>query len=90
MKYPNQSNLEEKQFILIYNSGHSHAYRAIIVPEAWSSRSDHIYNEEQREINVCVITFLLACAQFDVSVLKQFRNACLGNGAPHSGLCLPT
>lgn len=47
-------------------------------------------NEEQREINVCVLTFLLACAQFDVSVLKQFRNVCLENGAPCSGLCLPT
>lgn len=32
----------------------------------------------------------LACTQLDFSTIKQLKTPCLGDGAPHSGLGLPT
>jgi hypothetical protein len=59
---------------------HSSGYKQPLAshPQSRAERNEYIHVQ------------LLSCVQFNFSALIQFRSLCLGSGATHSGLCLPT
>lgn len=56
--------------------------------EFLDGRNLHIHNQEQREMNKCILLACLLSTSF--SSLIWFRTPCLRNGAIHGGLNLPT
>lgn len=57
---------------------------------AWRNWPQHITSTVRgRDINACLLTCSLVCAQLRPPTPPWFRISCLGNGATHSGLGLP-
>lgn len=48
------------------------------------------HSQGQREVNSFICTCSLAYTQCNLSTLMQFRIPCLGKGAAHIGMSLPT
>lgn len=62
-----------------------HYFQEVKAARACSSRSHPVHSQEQREMSARMLS-----AQPAFSTLTQFRALCLGIGATHNGLSLPS